>query len=126
MANGDKKVTKRDIGQVSVSVVLAWASLAPPFWFLLKPVMVEAVGIAVASDIQAQVEYSVQPLNSAFQVLLQLQIDEGLRHRAALEHRRSSNPATWTAQDAQELANCKIQIAALEAAKNGLDNGKDK
>ncbi|MCK5607403.1 hypothetical protein KAR91_36300 [Candidatus Pacearchaeota archaeon] len=120
MANGERKITRDQGFRMTLTAVLSYLPLIPIFWFLVKPILIEAVSAAVADDIQAQVKEGVRPMNSAFKILLQQQIDTKKREIAAFEDKRQFRSSAWTSKDAEDLVDCKIELEALVAARKEL------
>ena len=120
MTSEDRKITKAQGFRMTITMVLSYLPLIPVFWFLVKPIMVEAVSVAVADDIQHQVEEGVRPINRAFKILLQRDIDGKKREIAALEFKKVEHNGDWTAEDAEDLINCKIDLESLIAANQEL------
>ena len=116
----DRTMIKRHVASISISAIVTWISLAPIFWFLIKPAMKDAVSVAVADDIQIQVKAEISPLNSAFKVLLQNQINGLIRTIALLENKRQFKPNEWTTEDVNRLSNSQIDMQGLRAALEEL------
>ena len=113
-------ITKREGIHISLAAVLAWIPLIPVFWFLAKPILITAVSDAVADDIQQQVKAEVQPLNSAFKVLLQHDINNKRKQIAALVFKQTRYPDDWKETDASILIDLKIELDALQEASKEL------
>ncbi len=105
---------------ISLAAVLSWLPLVPIFWFVVKPLLVTAVSEAVADDIKTQVEQGVRPINSAFKLLLQSDINKLKRDIAMLEFREEHEPETWGQEAAMLLSDKKIELKALEEAEEEL------
>ncbi len=120
MANNDRMITKAQGFRMTLTAVLSYLPLIPVFWFLVQPVLITAVSKAVADDIKTQVDKSVAPINSAFKILLQRDIDAKKREIAAFENKRQFNSSEWTEEDAKDLVNCEIELESLVAAKGAL------
>jgi len=105
---------------ISLAAVLSWLPLIPVFWFIVKPILVTAVSDAVADDIHTQVQAGVQPINSAFKLLLQSDINKLKRDIAMLEFREEHEPEAWGQEAAMLLSDKKIELKALEEAKEEL------
>lgn len=118
--NTDKAMIKRHAASISISAILTWAALTPIFWYVLKPVLVDAVSVAVADDIQIQVSLEISPLNSAFKVLLQNQINGLIRTIALLKDKRQFRSNEWTIEDVNRLSNSQIEMRGLQAALEEL------
>ena len=120
MTSEDRKITKAQGFRMTVTMVLSYLPLIPVFWFLVKPILITAVSEAVADDIAEQVGHEVAPINSAFKILLQRDIDAKKREIAALEFKKVERNGDWTAEDAEDLIDCKIELESLVAAKEEL------
>ena len=116
----ERKITREQGFRMTLTAVLSYLPLIPVFWFLVKPILVEAVSVAVADDVQQQVEEGVKPISSAFKILLMPMIDEKKREIAALEFKKTERNGDWTAEDAQKLVDCEIELEAMIAAKEEL------
>lgn len=118
----DKTITRAQGFRMTLTVIASYLPLVPVFWFLVKPVLVSSVSVAIAEDVQNQVEQGIAPMNSAFKILLQMDIDEKKREIADMEYKKRNDNGDWTAKDATDLANCKITLDALVAARKELQN----
>ncbi len=116
----DKKITKAQGFRMTLTAVLSYIPLIPVFWYLVQPVLIKAVSAAVADDIKVQVEQAIRPINSAFGILLQRDIDNKKRQIAALKNKRQFQPNEWTIKDAEMLVNYEIELESLIAAKKEL------
>ena len=113
-------ITKREGVHITLAAVLAWIPLLPVFWFLAEPILITAVSDAVADDIQRQVKAEVQPLNSAFKVLLQHDINNKRKQIASLVFRKTRNPSEWKETDVAILIDLEIELDALQKASKEL------
>ena len=120
MPNNDRRITRAQGFRMTLTAVLSYLPLIHVFWFLVKPVLIVAVIEAVADDIKDQVDASVAPINSAFKILLQQDIDVKKREIAAFENKRQFHSDKWTTEDAKDLVNCRIVLESLIAAKKEL------
>jgi len=112
--------TKERSVSISLAAVVSWLPLIPVFWFVVKPLLVTAVSEAVADDVKTQVQEGVKPINSAFKLLLQSDINKLKRDIALLEFREEHNPDDWGEEAAILLSDKKIELRALEEAKEEL------
>ncbi len=111
-----KGVSFRDKG-IGVNQLITYATLVPIFWFVVQPILVEALAV----DIKKTVQKEVEPLSSAFIVLLRNNITDTHRKIARLEFRRDSPPpGDWTAQDSEELVDLRIELSSNEQALRAL------
>ncbi len=107
--------------RIGVNQIITYAGLVPIFWFIIQPILVDALAEEMQESIKQTVATQVDPINNAFVALLQRDINATVREIAAMEFRRDNPPADdWTAADAQSLADLKIGLAALEEAKVAL------
>lgn len=117
------KITKEQGVSISLSTITSVVALIPILWFVGQPILVSAVSEAMAEDIQQQVQQGVAPLNMAFVAIIQSNIADLRRQIAAMEFRRDNPPPDdWTAEDAQELVNLRIDLDTQEDALEALMN----
>jgi hypothetical protein len=110
------KTPSKDISLSTLaSTVSSLLVLVPVLWFIGKPL----IATALAEDIKDVVKQEVAPINAAFTVLLDRDINSLKRQIAALRFKQSQGDA-WTADDARLLADMMIELDALEAAKEEL------
>lgn len=119
MSKLDRTITKEHGYRMSLTVLIGYLPLIPVFWFLVKPVLVNAVSVAVAEDIQFQVKAEVTPINNAFVALLQRDINKVRKEIATLKFRQSRQE-NWTVSDAEYLADLQIELEALREAMSAL------
>lgn len=102
------------------STVSSLVVLVPVLWFIGKPL----ITTALAEDIKDVVKQEVAPINAAFTVLLNRDINNLRRQIAALRFKQSQGEG-WTADDARLLADLQIELDALEAAKEELNSDSE-
>ena len=118
-----KLITKDQGVRLSLGVIISWITIGGFLWTVGQPILVSAVSDAMAEDIQAQVQQGVAPLNMAFVAIIQSNIADLRRQIAAYEFRRDNPPPDdWTAEDAQELVNLRIELDTQEDALEALMN----
>jgi hypothetical protein len=105
--------------RIGVNQIITYAGLVPIFWFILQPIIVEALAEEMQQSIEQTVAKQVDPINDAFVALLQRDINATKKDIAALKFRQQ-NDEDWTVDDAEYLADLEIQLAALEEAKEAL------
>lgn len=105
--------------RIGVNQIVTYAGLVPIFWFILQPILVDALAEEMQESIEQTVAKQVDPINSAFVALLQRDINATKKEIAALKFRQR-NDEDWTVDDAEYLADLEIQLAALEEAKEAL------
>ncbi len=103
-----------------VSTVSSLIVLLPATWFVVKPFIADSL----AEDIKQVVQEESEPIKGAFTILLDLDINNTRREIAALEFRQRQGD-DWTAEDAQDLAELKIELDALQAAREELDEEEE-
>ncbi len=102
--------------RIGVNQVITYATLVPIFWFIGQPILVQAL----ADDIKQTVQTEIVPLNNAFVALLQRDINS-IRVEIAAEEYRQRMDEDWDIEDAKDLANLKVELNALEQAKDALE-----
>lgn len=112
--NNRSKARERGI-RIGINQLITYATLIPVFWFILQPLLVNAM----SEDIKAIVAEQAEPLNNAFLALLQRDINQTRKEIAALRFRQRTDDE-WSEEDALYLADLEIQLAALEEAKEAL------
>ena len=116
-----KAEVKEAAGRIGVNQIITYAGLVPIFWFIIQPVLIDALAEEMQETIKQTVSTEVAPINNAFVALLQRDINATRKEMAALRFRRDNPPVDdWTAEDASYLADLEIQIDALEEAKSAL------
>ena len=116
-----KAEVKEAASRIGVNQIVTYAGLVPIFWFILQPILVDALAEEMQETIKQTVASQVQPINIAFVALLQRDINATRKEMAALRFRRDNPPVDdWTAEDASYLADLEIQMDALEEAKAAL------
>jgi len=105
---------------ISASVIVSWITIGAFAWFFAEPILVASVSEALAEDINEAVSEQVAPINGAFVALLQRDINATKKEIATLKFRQRRNE-TWTAEDAVDLADKEIELAALQEAKKALE-----
>lgn len=112
--------------RIGVNQLVTYASLVPIFWFILQPILVDALAEEMQQTIKQTVASQVQPINVAFVALLQREINSTRKDMAGLRFRRDNPPVDdWTQDDAEYLADLEIQLDALEEAKDALQANTD-
>lgn len=108
--------------RITGSVLLSWLGVGAAFWAVGEPLLVSAVSVAIAEDVQTQVQAEAAPIKSAFSVLILRDMTQLRQDIAALEFRRDNPPGEdWTAQDALELVNRRLDLESLRMALTALN-----
>lgn len=110
--------------RIGVNQLVTYASLVPIFWFIIQPILVDALAEEMQETIKQTVASQVDPINTAFVALLQRDINATKKDIAALKFRQRQDE-DWTVEDAEYLADLDIQLAALEEAKAALQANTD-
>lgn len=119
MAKMERSELKQRGIRIGVNQLVTWAGLIPVLWFVGQPILVKALAEDIKTVVQKEVSAKVDPINNAFVALLQRDINATKREIADLEYR--ARQEDWTQEEAKELANRKIDLAALEEAKRALE-----
>lgn len=106
---------------VSVSTIATLVPVLAAVWFVMQPLMVSQISSAMASDLEDMIEDETKPIEGAFKVLLQSDINRLKRNIARLEYREEHEPDEWTEADSQRLADYKIELDAFEEAIDDLE-----
>ncbi len=121
-----KAEVKEAAGRIGVNQIVTYAGLVPIFWFILQPILVDALAEEMQDTIKQTVASQVTPINVAFVALLQREINSTRRDMAGLRFRRDNPPEDdWTSDDALYLADLEITMDALEEAKAALQANTD-
>jgi len=121
-----KAEVKEAAGRIGVNQIVTYAGLVPIFWFILQPILVDALAEEMQDTIKQTVASQVTPINVAFVALLQREINSTRRDMAGLRFRRDNPPVDdWTSDDALYLADLEITMDALEEAKAALQANTD-
>ncbi len=110
--------------RIGVNQIITYAGLVPIFWFIIQPVLVDALAEEMQESIKQTVATEVSPINNAFVALLQRDINSTRKEIAALKFRQR-NDEEWEVEDAEYLADLEIQLDALEEAKTALQANTD-
>ncbi len=105
--------------RIGVNQIITYAGLVPIFWFIIQPILVDALAEEMQETIKQTVATQVDPINNAFVALLQRDINATRKEIAALKFRQR-NDDEWSEGDAEYLADLEIQLDALEEAKVAL------
>ncbi len=105
---------------ITASSLVTMLTLGTMGWFILQPLMISQISTAMAGEISDQIELKTRPISGAFKVLLQSDINRIKRNIARLEFREKHKPETWEDDDAQRLADYKIELDAFEDAIDDL------
>lgn len=105
---------------ISLSSIGAIIPILVFLWIFVQPALVNSIAADLDDKISAQVTEKQVPLNNAFKAILQSDINKLKKQIAQLEFKESHSPDEWTSDDADELASTKIQLQALEEAKEEL------
>jgi hypothetical protein len=116
MAKPTKEEMKERGVRIGINQLVTYCTLIPVFWFILQPILVNAM----SEDIKAIVADQTEPINNAFVALLQRDINATRKEIAALKFRQRSDDE-WSEADAEYLADLEIQLDALLDAKEALE-----
>lgn len=106
--------------EISLSTVGTLVPVIAVLWFIIQPMMLRDLSVAMADDLKEQMEEHAAPMESAFKILLLSDINATKRSIAALEFSREDNPDAWTAERAQILVDNEIALLALQEAYRAL------
>jgi sensor domain CHASE-containing protein len=117
---------KARLSDISVASVISLIPVLTVVWFIVKPSIVKAVGDELQEQVQQTVAKEVRPINRALTVILGNNADNLERQIAAMEFRRDFPPDDdWSNEDAQVLAQLKLDLRSAKAAKAALKDDDD-
>lgn len=102
---------------ISVSTVATLLPVLAVVWFFVQPALVTAI----AADLDKMIVEKQEPIQNAFASLLSSEIRKLKRLIAELEFKQQHRPDMWTADDAELLADCRIELEDLQNAKEALN-----
>ncbi len=117
------KITKDHAYRMSLSGFISAATVIAILWVFAEPIIIDSVSAAMQSNITEAVKYQVAPINNAFIVLLQRDINNTKKDIAALKYKQRRNDH-WTANDASDLADLEIELDALKEAMKALKENR--
>lgn len=116
------RISKDQGINISLSTIASLCVIVPALWFIVLPILTSSVSEALGEEISDQITEEVAPIKGAFNVLLLRDMTNLRREIADLEFRRDNPPPDdWTAQDAQELVNLRLELESLQMALNELN-----
>jgi hypothetical protein len=114
-----KAEVKERASRIGINQIVTYAGLVPIFWFIIQPILVNALAEEMQASIKQTVATEVAPINKAFVALLQRDINATKKEIAALEFRERRDDE-WSEEDTSYLADKEIELDALEEAKDAL------
>jgi len=105
---------------ISLSTVATLIPVLALVWFFVQPALVSSVSTAVAGEFDDQIRQQTAPIQGAFKVIIKGDIDKIKRMIARLEYEEEHHAEDWSADDADHLADLKIELEALEDADKEL------
>jgi hypothetical protein len=115
------KDERRSIGISAVASIVGMCGiLAPVGWYVVKPTLVASVSSAMADELDSKIAQQVAPLNQGFKAIIQSNINNIRRAIARMEFARDDPETPWTAQQADDLAQLTIDLAAQQAALDAI------
>ena len=95
---------------ISLSTVATLIPVLAFLWLFIQPALVDAV----ADDLDEMIEAKQKPVQLAFKTLLRSEINELKKQIARMEVH--SEDDDWTEDDAELLAELKIELEAMQEA----------
>jgi sensor domain CHASE-containing protein len=121
MTKVTKEVIKERGLRIGLNQIVTYATLVPIFWFIVQPLLVNALAEEMQESIKQTVQQEIKPINAAFVALLQTNIANTRRKIARLEFKRDQPPnGDWTSQDAEDMVNLQLELASSESALTAL------
>lgn len=131
MAGFTKAERHRHYLSVVASILGMAVVVAPVSWYLVRPILVSSVSTAMAEDLKedldqrdaalsAQMDTKIGPLVMGFEAIIVQNINSIRRSITSMEFRQQSDPSSWTAQDAQNLTQHRINLEGQQQALAAL------
>ena len=105
---------------LSISSLISIFTLGGMMWFILQPLMISQISVAMADELEDQIEQKTAPIQGAFRVLLLSDINRMKRSIAKLEYKEAHEPDEWTEHDATRLEDLHIELDAYNEAYGDL------
>jgi hypothetical protein len=115
------RVTKEEAISFSLGTIVNLIVIIPVVWFLVRPIITEAVAEDMKASVQETVGEAAKPLNDAFNVLLTRDITK-LRRQIVVLQFKQRNEEDWTQVDAELLSELQTELDALISAKKALED----
>ena len=103
---------------VSISTILTLIPVVTAVWFVGKPILVSQISDAMGAEFEETIEEKTAPVENAFKALLRSEITKLRKEIAKL--RTHEGDEDWTEDDAEYLAELRIELEALQEAYNEL------
>lgn len=114
---GETKITEHGIN-ATLSTVMTMAAVVPVLWFIGKPLLIEQISVAMATEFEETIEEKTQGVENAFKALLRSEITALRKEIAKLKTHEGDDD--WTEDDAEYLTELKIELEALQEAYDEL------
>lgn len=111
--------TKEQVSRFSLLTLVSWLPLLAILWTLGRPFIADAVAAELSQDFDDKIAAQTAPIKGAFSVLILQDIADRRRAIADAEFRRD-NDDDWTADDAQDLVNLRLELESLQQALRAL------
>lgn len=106
---------------IGLSTLAAWITMVPTLWLGAKPLLVDAVSVAMTKEIQEKIQTEVAPMNAAFIVLIRRDIAALRRQIAESEYKRDNEQESWSAVDAKRLVDLQLELESSQQALDALN-----
>lgn len=102
------------IGAV-LSTIVSIAAVVPIVWFVVQPLLLRSLNVAMAQETRAIVKEEIQPLTTGFRVIIEASILKLQKDIAQLE-RKQRAPEGLTAEETNQLVDLRAQLASQQMA----------
>lgn len=113
------KITKDQSISALLSTIVSMAGAIGVIWLVVKPLLVDSIGVAMAQETTEIVKAEVSPLKAAFSVTIQQTILRLQKEIAQLE-RKQRTADGLTAEETNTLVDLRAQLQAQEMALEAL------
>jgi len=101
---------------ISISSLVSMGALGSMLWFVMQPLMISQISVAMAGEIEDTIDTKTRPIIGAFEAILQSDINRLKRTISRLEYKEEHKPDDWTEADADRLSDSRIELEAFQEA----------
>lgn len=91
-------------------------------WFIVQPLMVSQISVAMAGEIQDAIETETRPIIGAFEAIIQSDVNRLKRVISRLEYKEEHKPDDWTQVDSDRLSDSRIELETFQKALRELED----
>jgi sensor domain CHASE-containing protein len=114
------RITKENGVPALLGSIVAIIPLLGVIWFVVKPVLRDSIGVAMADEIKQTVQQEVAPIRGGISVIIQSNIVKLKKDIAQLQRLQAADPQKWTSEQANELVEKQTELEAQQMALSAL------